>query len=591
MDWIPPVFIYFLGAAVVPFLRGNRLKAWLLFVPVLAFIDVLWIYLGRTIYYGNSYFSFEIAGLVLTLGRVDALAMVFAFIFVIVSFIGNLYALHVKNWDEHAAALLYAGSAIGIAFAFDLITLFVFWEVLAWSSVVLIWRGGRRESTHAGLRYLLVHNTGGALLLAGIVMVISQTGSTQFSREILAGGGLASTLILFGFLINAAATPLHAWLTDSYPESSITGIIFLNAFTTKTAIYVLIRGFHGAEILIWVGAIMTIYGVVYAILENDMRRLLSYHIVCQLGYMVCGIGVGSAIALNGAAAHAVTNILFKGLLLMSVGSVIHMTGKYKLTELGGLYRTMPKALILYMVGAFAISSVPFFNGFVSKSLIIEGVAAKELATVWAMIIIASAGTFLSVGLKLPYLAFFGKDKDIMVDEREVPKNMLFAMGITAFLCIFIGVYPNSLYMFLQHQPVGFTPYTFGHVVNEIAFLLFVALVFFVFVGSIKAKPTINLDTDWFYRKAGNFILRAFNYQLSQLSKWVENVFLKLGVKSLNLSYNPAIWFSTNILRTDKRREYPNIYFHMDILGPTAVLAVLYSIIAVISILWLWGGVA
>jgi multicomponent Na+:H+ antiporter subunit D len=311
--------------------------------------------------------------------------------------------------------------------------------------------------------------------------------------------------------------------------------------------------------------------------------------VCQLGYMVVGIGIGSAIALNGAAAHAITNILFKGLLLMSVGSVIHMTGKYKLSELGGLYKSMPTALIMYMVGAFAISSVPFFNGFVSKSLIIEGVAQKEMAVVWAMIIIASAGTFLSVGLKLPYLAFFGKDSNIRVDERKVPKNMLFAMGLTAALCIFIGVFPNSLYLFLQHQPVSFNLYTPEHVFNEIAFLMFVALVFFIYIKDIKVVPTINLDVDWFYRKAGNFVLRIFNYQLSKFSKWTENVFLRLGAKSLWVSYNPATWFSMNVLKEDKKGEYPNVHFHMDIVGPTAMLTVLYLIIVAVSILWLWEG--
>jgi len=572
MEFIPPVFLFIIGAIVVPFLSGRVQKAWLLLIPALAFIDMLLIYSGG---YEGRFWVIEHAGLSLTFARIDSLSMVFGFVFVIMSFIGNLYALHVKGWGQPTAALLYAGSAIGTVFCGDLITLFIFWEIMAWSSVVLIWYGGRAESTHAGLRYLLVHNVGGALLLIGIVLHYSATGSLDFGfLGALAGEGLslASIFILLGFIINAAVPPLHAWLTDAYPEASITGAVFLSAFTTKTAVYVLIRGFPGTEILIYLGAIMAVYGVIYAVLENDIRRLLSYHIVSQVGYMVCGVGLGTAIALNGAAAHAFAHILYKGLLFMGAGAVIYMTGKSKLTELGGIYKSLPKVLILYMIGGFAISSVPLFSGFVSKSMIIEASGQLGMLAIWGMLVLASSGTFLHTGLKLPYFTFFHKDSGIRVDEKKLPKNMLYAMGIAGFLCIFIGVYPLALYGLLPN-PVDFVPYTLSHLSTEITFLLFTLLAFFMFLKYGAGTPTISLDTDWIYRKPGNAALKIFNNQVSGFSKWTENVSLKFMVYLLKISYNPAMWLKirAGLVDSNDRKRYPNIQLRLCAVCTTVIM--------------------
>ncbi|OQX21845.1 MAG: hypothetical protein BWK75_02255 [Candidatus Altiarchaeales archaeon A3] len=537
MEFIPPAILFLIGAIIVPFLRGKIQKAWILLIPLLAFIDMLIIYFGE---YEGIFWTIEYAGFTLTFARIDSLSIIFGFVFVIMSFIGNLYALHVKGRGQPTFAFLYAGSAIGTVFCGDLITLFIFWEIMAWSSVFLIWYGGRKESGHAGLRYLLVHNVGGALLFIGIVMHYSATGSTDFGfLGAVAGGNLtlASIFILLGFIINAAVPPLHAWLTDAYPEASITGAVFLSVFTTKTAVYVLIRGFPGTEILIYLGAIMAVYGVVYAVLENDIRRLLSYHIISQVGYMVCAVGLGTAMALNGASAHAFAHILYKGLLFMGAGAVIYMAGKSKLTELGGLYKTMPLVFVLYMIGGFAISSVPFFSGFVSKSMIITGAGELGMLLIWSMLVLASAGTFLSVGIKLPYLAFFGKDSGIRVDEQKLPKNMLYAMGIAAFLCIFIGIYPLVLYDLLPYI-VDFVPYTLSHVSTEIAFLMFALLAFFMFLKYGVGTQTISIDADWIYRKLGNLTLRFIRTTLHNIATNTSLLTLKFYQRVVKLSLAP-----------------------------------------------------
>lgn len=493
-EWVPPAAILITGALIIPFLRGKLMQAALLIIPAFAFLNLLNMTEGTA--WTVSYLGYE-----MVFGKVDKLSMAFGFVFVIMAFIGFLYALHVKVKGEHFSALLYVGSALGVVFAGDFLSLFIFWELMAFSSVFLIWFGKSKASNAAGYRYIMVHVFGGLSLLAGIVIRTVNTGSIEFGP--IEYGTLDSYLILFGFLVNAAVPPLHAWLADAYPEASVTGAVFLSAFTTKTAVYVLLRSFSGVEILIWLGAIMAVFGVVYAVLENDTRRLLAYHIISQVGYMVAGVGMGTALAINGSTAHAFSHILYKGLLFMGAGAVIYETGRRKLTDLGGLYKTMPITLTLYMIGAFSISAFPLFSGFVSKSMIVSAAAHEHLAIIWLMLTLASAGTFLHTGLKLPYFTFFAKDAGIKA--KEPPVNMLLAMGIAAFLNILIGVYPNLLYNLLPN-PVDYAPYTAEHVVWALQILMFTALGFFLLLNKLGGERTISLDTDWFYRKGSKVFM-------------------------------------------------------------------------------------
>lgn len=490
VEWLSPSLLLILGGSLVSVLRGVLQKLVLLAVPTLALLAVLGTAPG-------THASFQFLNMELTLGRADALSLVFAHVFAIMALIGAIYALHVRDTIQHVVGLMYAGSAMGVVFAGDLATLYIFWELMMLSSVWLIWRNRRAASLAAGFRYLMVHAVSGVLLLAGIVIYYTQTGSLGFND--IRAGGAAFWLILIGFMINAAVPPLHAWLTDAYPEATVTGAVFLCAFTTKTAVYTLMRGFPETEVLIWLGAVMTLWGVTYAVLANNIRRLLAYHIVSQVGFMVAGIGLGTTMALNGAAAHAFTHILYKALLFMSAGAIIHMTGRTKLTELGGLYRYMPLTFVFYMIAAFSISALPLTSGFVSKTMILEAYADHQAALVWLMLSLASAGTFLSVGLKLPWFAFLGRDRGLR--PREAPTNMLVAMGIAAFFCIFIGVYPQWLYQMLPNQPVGYNAYTLAHVFWDLQLLSFVGLVFFVLLKFMTPKDKITLDTDWFYRVA------------------------------------------------------------------------------------------
>ena len=492
-----PSILFIAGAFLIPLLWGKVQKVYLLIIPAIAFL----ICIGAS---QGTYGVYNFLGHEIIFAKIDKLSLVFSYVFTIMAFIGMMYGLHVKDAGQHMAAYFYIGSALGVTFAGDYFTLFVFWEIMAFASAYLVFAQREDAAVKAGFRYILVHIAGGVFLLGGIILHYAETGSILFG-PIEQNGSAAFYLIMIGFILNAAVPPLHAWLADAYPEATVTGAVFMCAFTTKTAVYVLVRAFPGTELLVWLGVIMALYGVVYAVLENDCRRLLAYHIVSQVGYMVAGVGMGTYMTLNGSVSHAFAHILYKALLFMGAGAVIYMTGRRKLTELGGLYRTMPVTLTLYMIGGFAISAFPLFSGFVSKSMVVAGAAADHRPVVALLLTMASAGTFLHTGLKLPYYMFFGKDSGLR--PKEPPINMLIAMGIAAFLCIAIGVVPGQLYNILPF-PVNFEPYTGDHVTSALGILMFTALGFFLLLKKLDPEPTISADTDWFYRK-GSLIFMWF----------------------------------------------------------------------------------
>jgi len=524
LEWVHPGLLLILGAWLLPLLKGRTKRVVMVLLPASALVDCLLLEPG-------TYGVVRFLGQELVFGRVDRLSLMFSYVFALLALVGMIYALHVEDDAQHVAALTYGGAALGTTFAGDFLSLFLFWELMALSAALLVWLQRKPAAVAAGFRYLLVHIFGGLCLLGGIVLYWSQTGSLTFGSMSSYAGSTASTLILLAFLLNAAVPPLGAWLPDAYPEATATGAVFLTAFTTKSAVYALIRGFAGTEILVWWGAAMAVYGVVYAVLENDARRLLAYHIISQVGYMVCGVGIGTELALNGAASHAFAHILYKAVLFMGAGAVLQVTGLRKLSDMGGLYKTMPLTLALYMVGAFAISAVPLFSGFVSKAMVVSSAGESHRAGVFLLLTLASAGTFLHTGLKLPYYMFFGKDRGLSSAEarraeaeraHEPPANMLVAMGLAAAACIVIGVFPALLYSQLPFS-VDYAPYTVRHVTATLGLLGFTALGFFLMLKHLDPEPVISLDTDWFYRKGLSAVLPAVEGGLGRLEGFVGQI--------------------------------------------------------------------
>jgi multicomponent Na+:H+ antiporter subunit D len=484
-----PAFILFGTAGLVGLSRGRTRAAVLLAGTVAACATAATLPIG-------DHWTYTVGAHSLALLRVDVLSSLFGLIFSLIAAVGSLYALHVRKGGEHVATLLYAGGALGVVYAGDWVTAFVWWELMAMASLVVVWSGNTDRARAAGLRYLFVHVAGGSLFFAGLALHLSGGGSALLGPVGPTGGG-AYGLILLAVVINAAVPPFHAWLPDAYPEASITGTVFLSAFTTKTAVYILIRAFPGSDLLVWAGIAMALYGVVYAVLENDIRRLLGYHIISQVGYMVAAVGIGTPLALAGAAAHAFCHILYKALLLMGAGSVMAATGRRTLTELGGIGRQMPVVLGLYMVGAFSISGVPLFNGFISKSMIITAAGDDGRGIAELLLTLASVGTFLHTGLKLPYFTFFGPSRGLR--PTAIPTNMIAAMAVAAFCCVGLGLAPGWLYARLA-SPVDYHPYTLDHVVGALQLIIGTGLGFWWLLPKLAGQATESLDTDWFYRK-------------------------------------------------------------------------------------------
>ena len=506
MTELPP-FLIFYGAAIMVALLPHRLGQVILLATPLTGGLVL---LGMT---ADADLQWSIMNLVLEPLRVDRLSLLFGYLFHIAAFLGIVFSLHLRDRLQAITSLLYAGSALGAVFAGDLLTLFFFWEMLALTSAFLIFARKTERARRAGIRYLIIQVASGVLLLAGALMLYRQTNSLAFNHIGLETFG--GSLIFFAFGIKCAFPLLHNWLTDAYPEATVTGTVFLSAFTTKVAVYALARGFAGTAALVYIGAVMTCFPIFYAVIENDLRRVLAYSMINQIGFMVVGIGLGTALALNGAIAHAFNDVIFKGLLMMSMGAVLYRTGRMNGSDLGGLYKSMPITTTLCIVGAASISAFPLFSGFVSKSMVMVAVLDEGHPVVWLALLFASAGVFHHAGIKIPFFAFFAHDSGIRTTEP--PLNMLIAMGIAAILCVFIGSYPWLLYSLLPFE-VNYVPFDRSHVLAQFQLLVFSAAAFTWLKISGIYPPELhstNIDAEWFYRRLAPRAARRVGWLVSR----------------------------------------------------------------------------
>jgi multicomponent Na+:H+ antiporter subunit D len=544
---LPPFVPFFVGALAVAFTKGLPRKVILLAVPILGGLNLL---LGLE---HDVQLQEFLGGYTLTLLRVDKLSLLFGYLFHIAAFLGFLYALHLGDGDvdgavgdgdqtggdraglQHVSAMLYAGSALGAVFAGDFITLFVFWELLAVTSVFLIWARDSKRSFATGFRYLIIHVVSGVLLLSGALMLAHRTGSVEFGHVGLEGTGAAGWILLIAFGIKAGFPLAHNWITESYPESTPTGAVFLSAFTTKVAVYALARSFAGEDVLIVVGTAMTFFPIFYAVLENDLRRVLGYSMINQIGFMVAGIGIGTALAVNGAVAHAFADVIFKGLLFMSIGAVMTMTGRTKGTDLGGLYKTMPFTATLCIVGAMAISAFPLFSAFVTKSMIMVAAIEEHHYIVWLFMLFASAGVLEHAGIKIPFFAFFAHDSGIRA--KEPPKNMLIAMSIGAILCLSIGIFWIQFYGLLPME-MEYHPYSTTHVLTQLQLLCFGALGFIALMKTgvyPDEKRAVHIDAEILYRKLGPWLVRKTGSAVARVDTYVRASVLELVASVLRVA--------------------------------------------------------
>jgi multicomponent Na+:H+ antiporter subunit D len=528
---LPPWLPFFVGA-VLALLVGERARAAVLIATPLIGLLTLAACTGWLAAEVNAPdWSVAVAGLQLRLCSVEGVSAVFAGLFCVAALLAAIYSINDRRRLQVAAALLYAGSGIGAVTAGDLFALFVHVEIMAVASTPIVCAAGTRYGFGAARRYLLWHLLSGLALLAGAVLQYSATGSAEIRALTLDEPG--ALLLLASFGVKAAFPLVHTWLVDSYPRSSPGGTVWLSVFTTKVAVYGLVRMFPGTEALVWIGATMACFPIFYAVIENDLRRVLAYSLINQVGFMVCGVGLGTDLALAGAVAHACNDVVFKGLLFMSMGAVLHRTGRIGGNELGGLWRSMPKTTGFCIVGAASISAFPLFSGFVSKSLVMTAALAEGYDIVWMALLFASAGVFHHAGIKIPFFAFFDHDRGLR--PREAPRHMLVAMGLAAFLCIFVGCAPGLLYGLLPFS-FEYTAYDTTHVLSQLQILLWSALAFAWMrrVGVYPPEiPSTNLDADWPLRRAGAGLARIFAED-GPIMSWSQQLWARVsaGAKQL-----------------------------------------------------------
>ena len=594
-SFIHPALILIFGGLLLPFIKGPFRKPYLFIIPLLTLLNVVYLSWHPGVY---GVVNFMGGDWTLTFGRVDRLSMVFGFIMALMAVIGTVYGLHVSDDLQHIAAWFYVAGSLGVIYCGDYLVLFLFWELMAFASTFLIWFNKDKGSLAAGYRYLLVHTFGGVVLLLGFVLRYQATGDLSFVLLSEENTHLYTWLIMAGLMLNAAVPPLHSWLPDAYSKATVTGAVFMCAFTTKTAIYTLARGFAGFDILIVLGVVMAIYGIIYAIIENDIRRLLGWEIVSQVGYMVAGVGIGTALAINGTCAHAFAHILYKGLLFMAAGAVIHATGKSKFTDLGGLYKKMPLTFFFLVIGGISVSAFPFFSGFVTKSMIIAAGFQEHLLIPAFLITMVSVGTFLVAGLRLPYLIFFGDTRcsdETWAKAEDPPWNMQLAMLAAGFFCLLIGSYTPFLYNMLPYTDVAFHPYGSYHLSETLQLLAFTAIIFIFLKDKIGAKATISLDLDWFYRRGGRLFLWLAKNPIQWLDTCWGSAYKVVGLYPLMTTARFWSWFdwhgidgvvdgSARCVRAIGRRL--SLTLQRGQIQQTIYISITFAAILLVSYVWL-----
>ena len=526
-----PATALIIGGLMAAILRGRFASMALVIAPIFGLWYIHTLEVGSVMQ--HTLLGYEILSV-----AVDEQAKFFGYLFHVAALIAGIYSFHLRDPWQISMGLLYAASSVGVAFAGDMLSVFLWWEGLAITSVFQIWGRKTKRAEDSGFRYLFFHISSGLLLLAGILIRYHGEGVAAFSlnplTEALEAGDSGAWVILLAVGIKAAFPGLHTWLKDGYAEATPTGPVWLCAFTTKCAVCMLVRLFPGADILITIGAVMALFPLFYAVIENDLRRVLCYSKINQIGFMVVAIGIGTDLAIDGAIAHAFSHVLYKGLMFMSLGAVLSRTGEIRASHLGGLYKSMPWTTGFCIVGA-ASMAVPLFGGFISKAIIITEAAQNAPSWVWVCLLVASVGVFLHAGIKIPFFAFFAKDSGMR--PQEAPVNMLLAMGLSSCLCVFVGCNPEWLYSLLPNGAMGYHPYDATHVITQFEILLFTGLAFTILYlkGKYPAQvPSVHLDIDWVYRRVGRTFISSMSWFWNGLNLQSHRFFIDGIVKKVNL---------------------------------------------------------
>lgn len=355
----------------------------------------------------------------------------------------------------YALFMIMVGGMSGLVLATDLFTIYVFLEVSAISSYGLVAYGLKHDELEASFKYLMLSAVATAFLLLGIVLIFGITGNLTLgdianrfsSQDLKFIIGICTGFFIFGFGLKAALVPFHSWLPDAHPSAPAPISAMLSGLLIKVSgVYALTRIFLNvfgltpalSTILMYLGIISILVGAIIALGQDDIKRMLAYSSISQVGYIILGFGAGTPLAIMGALFHILNHALAKGLLFLNSGSVEHATGTRELDKMGGLAKKMPITAATTVVGSLSVAGVPPLNGFWSKLLIIIGLLQAK-AYGFAFIAVLASIITLWYYIIIQRRAFFGKLKDTLKDVKEVPFWMALSTVLIALVCIIIGV--------------------------------------------------------------------------------------------------------------------------------------------------------
>jgi len=454
---------FFLAITVVSFVKERfnraqqlRLIMVIIFIVAIVMACLLGLMLfeilkGNTI---HSAFLPQMATFGLRL-QVDCLSIVMALVGFLLWLAVSIYSISYIKTDlarYYSLLLIVLGAVQGTVLAKDLISFYVFLEITAVATYFLIIHKRSVDVLQAGYKYILMILIGAFFIFSSIILVYVDTGSYEVIVVTKSGGFIAAVLFLLGCFVKAGVVPLHTWLPDAHPAAPSPVSAFLSGMMIKIGAYGIIRfifpilnfdlpatnfGEILSSLIISIGVASMLIGVLLALLQTDVKRLLAYHSISQMGYILLGIGLGTKLGLAGGLYHLVNHAMFKGLLFLCMGAVIYSTGTRKLDNLGGLWKRMPITTSTCIIAALAISGIPPFNGFASKTVLAEAVANYNFVLKFVMMVTAAL-TFASF-LKLISYTFFGKLQKQLITVKEVPLLMQLPMIVLAILCVLLGI--------------------------------------------------------------------------------------------------------------------------------------------------------
>lgn len=498
------IMVLFLGAFLIVVFGGNRtarnILALLSITASLAFILAL----VKPVMWNGEIIAYWMGGRVPAGGyaigialEVDALSLFFALLVSVAVFVSGVYSIQYMRHDDnereyYTLFLMLGGGVMGLVLSGDLFNMFIMVEILTFAAVALTaFRNTARGALEAAFKYLVVGSIGSTCILVGTAMLYAQAHTLNLAQlaQVIPGNlntatKVAFALLFVGFGTKAFIVPFHPLAADAHGAAPASISVMISGVLTKSGIYGIIRLTYflfqtmnlGTMqfLLVFIGSLSMFICVTMALAQHDFKRLLAFHSISQIGYVLTAVGLCTALGVSAGLYHAMNHTLFKGLLFLAAGAVLHETGTTDLGKLGGLSKKMPYTTVLFLIGAFSISGIPPFNGFASKWMIYQATYQKAVESgnigfllVTIIALVTSVLTLASF-VKVSQSVFFGQLPKELENVKEVPFGMRFAMGIFALLCVLTGLFPNLVTTYIT-EPAARAVFSVAQYIGAMGF--------------------------------------------------------------------------------------------------------------------------